>query len=229
MIIKDVFRVLYSPLKAFEEIAKAPNVKGPFLILLIALLASASSHYISSSKTFLETKEGGVYVPLTATDMFLEQFMVILRDTVFLFFLRWLIYGVTFLFILKLFRAKEGPWHQLFIIIGYLLIVATVFTFVDAIVFSTLPVISLEFDVWKGALEGNEEMLKAMILEYEETWGSSLAYQLSPYFSIAVATWTAFLGAVAIHFLREVSWNKAIVISAVVSVISLFLMGPLAF
>ena len=230
LIVQEIFRVLYSPLKAFEKLAKTPDFKGPLLIFLITLLASASAQYISSSKTLLETeKESGVYIPLTATDLFSDRLIFTLRDAMFIFFLRWLIYGVTFLLILKLFRAKEGPWHQLFIMIGYTFIVATIFIFVDAIIISTFPAINLDFDVWNGVLEGNEEMLNEMILEYERTWGPLLAYQLRSYFPIIIVIWAAVLGAVAIHFLREVSWNKALIVSAIVSAISLFLMGPLAF
>jgi hypothetical protein len=228
MVIQEIFRVVYSPLKAFEEIAKAPNVKGPLLILLITLLASVSVQYISSTKTFLQT-ESDEYVPLAATEIFPGQLMSTFIDAIFRFSINWLIYGVMFMAVLKLFRGKERPWYHLLITIGYTFIVAAIFIFVNAIIVSTLPVIRFEFEVWNGALEGNEEMLNVMILEYEKTWGSLLAYQVRPYFSIIIATWTAALGAVAVHFLREVSWNKAIVVSAIVSSLSLLLMGPLIY
>jgi len=228
MVIQDIFRVVYSPLKAFEEIAKAPNVKGPLLILLITLLASVTVQYISSTKTFLQT-ESGEYVPLATTEIFTGQLMSTIIDAIFSFSINWLIYGLMFMVVLKLFRGKEGPWYHLLITIGYTFIVAAIFIFVNAIIVSTLPAISFKFEVWNGALEGNEEMLNEMILEYEKTWGSLLAYQVRPYFSIIIATWTAALGAVAVHFLREVSWNKAIVASAIVSSLSLLLVGPLIF
>jgi hypothetical protein len=194
------------------------------------LLASGSEQYIISSKTLLETERGsGAYVPLTATDLFGNRLITTLADTMFRFFINWLTFGTTFLVVLKLFRAKEGPWHQLFVIIGYSFIVVAIFIFVYAIVISALPAIYLDFDIWNGVLEGNEEMFNEMILEYERTWGFLLMYQLRQVFSIAIATWTAALGAVAIHFLRGVSWNRALIISAIVSVISLFLLGPLVF
>ncbi len=230
MRIQTIFRVLYSPLRAFEEIAKAPNVKGPLLIFLITLLASTSSQYISSSKTLLETeKDSSTYVPLNTTDLFSDRIILALTDAAFRFFLNWLIYGATFLLLLKLFKAKEGPWHYLFILIGYTFIIAAIFIFVNAAIISTLPVVDLKFEVWNGVVEGNQERLDEMILIYNEKWGSAPAYQLMPYFSIVIATWTAALAAAAIHFLREVSWNKALIISAIASVLSVFLMGPLAF
>lgn len=51
---KLVFKVLYSPMKAFEEIGKKPSVKGPILILLITLPLFVSIQYSSTAKFFLE-------------------------------------------------------------------------------------------------------------------------------------------------------------------------------
>lgn|GEM_PF-1655908 len=52
--VKSVFKVLYSPMKAFEEIGEKPSVKGPILILLITLPLFVSIQYSSTSKFFLE-------------------------------------------------------------------------------------------------------------------------------------------------------------------------------
>jgi hypothetical protein len=54
LFVREIFRVLYSPLEAFKEIAKKPDVKGPMLILLITVLVTAGAQYISASKTFFE-------------------------------------------------------------------------------------------------------------------------------------------------------------------------------
>lgn len=229
MIIQDVFRVLYSPLKAFEEIAKAPNVKGPLVIFLITLLVSVGMQYISSSKILLET-ESGVYVPLTATDLFGNRLILTLTDTVFRFFLNWLLYAAIMLLVLRLFRAKEGPWHKMFIVIGYIFIVTAVSVVVTTILFSTFPSIAFSFDTWtKALLEGDSQAQDLMIQQYNEKWVPLPAYQIASYLFIAVEMWTAALGAVAIHFLREVSWNKALILSAIVSVVSFLIGGPLIF
>ncbi len=230
LIIQEVFRVLYSPFKAFQKLAKTPDVKGPVFILLITLLASLSAQYVNSSRTLIETEKGSqVYVPISATYIFSDQLAPALIEATFRFFLNWLIYGVAFLLVLKLFKAKEGAWHHLFIIIGYTFIVAAIFILVNVIIVSTFPTVRLEFDVWNGASEGNEEMFSQMVQKYEQAWGSLFVYKLRPYLLMVNATWTAALGAIAVHFLREVSWNKALVISAIVSVIGWFLAGPLSF
>ncbi|MCW4052059.1 MAG: YIP1 family protein [Candidatus Bathyarchaeota archaeon] len=49
-----ILKVLYSPLKAFEEIAKKPDIKGPILILLITLPITMGVQYVSGANFFLE-------------------------------------------------------------------------------------------------------------------------------------------------------------------------------
>lgn len=51
---KWVFRVLYSPMKTFEEIARKPTIKGPILILLIMLPIAIGAQYLSGTKFFFE-------------------------------------------------------------------------------------------------------------------------------------------------------------------------------
>ncbi len=52
---KWIFKVLYSPMKAFREIMEKPSVKGPILILLITLPIALSGQYVSGTKFFLES------------------------------------------------------------------------------------------------------------------------------------------------------------------------------
>ncbi|MDH5267870.1 MAG: hypothetical protein OEW62_09365, partial [Candidatus Bathyarchaeota archaeon] len=66
LFVREIFRVLYSPLEAFKEIAKKPDVKGPMLILLITVLVTAGAQYISASKTSFEN-------PTPETDTWTES------------------------------------------------------------------------------------------------------------------------------------------------------------
>jgi len=52
---REVFRVLYSPLKAFKEIVSKPDIKGPLLILVLTLVTTAVAQYASASKLSIET------------------------------------------------------------------------------------------------------------------------------------------------------------------------------
>lgn len=55
LVVREVFEVLYSPVKAFKEIVKKPDVKGPILILVLSLIATAATQYVNFSKLYLET------------------------------------------------------------------------------------------------------------------------------------------------------------------------------
>lgn len=50
MFANDVIRTLYSPIKAFEEIVKKPDVKGPLLILVLILIITVGLQYASALK-----------------------------------------------------------------------------------------------------------------------------------------------------------------------------------
>lgn len=54
MFAHDVLKTLYSPVKAFEEIVKDPDIKGPLLILVLVLILSASLQYVMASKISVE-------------------------------------------------------------------------------------------------------------------------------------------------------------------------------
>lgn len=54
MVVQEVLRVIYSPVKAFKEIVKSPSIKGPLLIFLLFMLASAGYQYVSASKAVFE-------------------------------------------------------------------------------------------------------------------------------------------------------------------------------
>jgi hypothetical protein len=47
-----IFRVLYSPLEAFEEIVKKPTYKAPILVLILVLIITAGANCISTLEVF---------------------------------------------------------------------------------------------------------------------------------------------------------------------------------
>ena len=55
--IKWIIKVLYSPVKTFEEIVKKPNIKGPILILLITLPIIVGGQFVFGAKFFSVTPE----------------------------------------------------------------------------------------------------------------------------------------------------------------------------
>jgi len=51
----DIFKVIYSPIKAFKEIMTNPRYIGPILIVIVSLFLTLGTQYISVSKQNVET------------------------------------------------------------------------------------------------------------------------------------------------------------------------------
>ena len=66
LFVHDVLRTLYSPIKAFQEIVKKPDIRGPLLILVLILALTMGSQYASASKIFDEE-------PMTNRDEWTES------------------------------------------------------------------------------------------------------------------------------------------------------------
>jgi len=49
-----IFKVIYSPFKAFKEIAEKPKYAGPILIMILFVLAHTGCAYTAMSKTYVE-------------------------------------------------------------------------------------------------------------------------------------------------------------------------------
>jgi len=54
LVVKDVLRVLYAPHKAFKDLIQNPKYWGPFILLLIFVLAQVSSSYVAGSRLNIE-------------------------------------------------------------------------------------------------------------------------------------------------------------------------------
>ena len=54
MIADDILKALYAPQKAFKEIIQNPRYLGPFILLVIFLVAQVGASYVVASKSFVE-------------------------------------------------------------------------------------------------------------------------------------------------------------------------------
>ena len=50
MFAHDVLKTIYSPVRAFEDIVRKPDIKGPLFILLLVLIVTAGLQYASATK-----------------------------------------------------------------------------------------------------------------------------------------------------------------------------------
>jgi hypothetical protein len=51
---REVFRILYAPHKAFKEIIQKPGYKGPLIIMLLFVLSFAGFYYVFSTRVFYD-------------------------------------------------------------------------------------------------------------------------------------------------------------------------------
>lgn len=222
MIERQIFKVLYSPVKAFEEIVENPDIKGPFLIFALTLLATAGMQYVSASKMFLETETPGEYVSLLTTGMFRESTLTFLIRTGYLFGRNWLAYTLILFLIIKAFREEPGPWREMFIVVGYTFVVTTIYALVSILLISTLPVVELPLKAWPPATEEEAKIVDEVIYQ---TWSPTWAYKLGIFLNYTInllyglSVWTVALTVIAIRFLSELSWRKAIALSTISYVI----------
>lgn len=217
LVAREVFKVLYAPVKAFQEIVKNPSVKGPLLVLALTLLATIVLQSITASKQLLETSEG--QVSLLATDAFGFIISYSLIAATFVFFFNWVIYAAFVLLFLVVSRGRLGSLTRFFLVIGHIFVVTTVYVLVNAFLFIVLPVVSLPLQTWPPQ---TEEQIEAVTQIFREKWYSNVAFQLGYYLDLAFSAWTAVVCAVAIRFFSQLTWRRAAIISAIASIISLF-------
>jgi hypothetical protein len=64
MSMREVFRVIYAPHKAFKEIIQKPGYKGPLIIMLLFVLSFAGFYYVFSTRVYYDQTAP----PLSNTD-----------------------------------------------------------------------------------------------------------------------------------------------------------------
>lgn len=56
MVVREVFEVLYSPVKAFRKIIEKPDLRGVLIILALVVSSTVAVQYVVSSRLFLENR-----------------------------------------------------------------------------------------------------------------------------------------------------------------------------
>jgi hypothetical protein len=54
LVVQEILRVLYAPHKAFKSIIQKPGYLGPFILLIIFVLAQVGSAYVVGTKSYIE-------------------------------------------------------------------------------------------------------------------------------------------------------------------------------
>ena len=160
-----------------------------------------------SSSANLTMKIDGLYFRKFSSPLITGEFsgliIPIILQVVMNFAMDWILWAGILIIVAKLFQEDLGRWNVLFVIIGYSFIARVVYTLINAVSLSTLPLLNVPLDA---------SALNALL---EVSWRPLLAYQLSLYIPVIGEVWIAALGAVVVRLMKEMTWSKAATISAV--------------
>ena len=160
-----------------------------------------------SSSANLTMKIDGLYFKKFSSPLITGEFsgliIPIILQVVMNFAMDWILWAGILIIVAKLFQEDLGRWNVFFVIIGYSFIATVVYTLVNAVSLSTLPMLNVPLDA---------DALNALL---DVSWRPLLAYQLSLYIPLIGEVWIAALGAVAIRVMKEMTWSKAATIAAV--------------
>ena len=160
-----------------------------------------------SSSANLTMKIDGLYFRKFSSPLITGEFsgliIPIILQVVMNFAMDWILWAGILIIVAKLFQEDLGRWNVFFVIIGYSFIATVVYTLVNAVSLSTLPMLNVPLDA---------DALNALL---DASWRPLLAYQLSLYIPVIGEVWIAALGAVVVRLMKEMTWSKAATISAV--------------
>ena len=160
-----------------------------------------------SSSANLTMKIDGLYFRKFSSPLITGEFsgliIPIILQVVMNFVMDWILWAGILIIVAKLFQEDLGRWNVFFVIIGYSFIATVVYTLVNVVSLSTLPMLNVPLDA---------DALNAL---FDASWRPLLAYQLSLYIPVIGEVWIAALGAVVVRLMKEMTWSKAATISAV--------------
>jgi len=214
-------KTIISPFKAFKEIAQNPDFRGIVLIAGLVLLAATGWYYAYSSKVFFLIDD--MSTSLLASNVFSGYILTAISNTVFLFFINWIIYAVILLLVMRAFGEKGGSWRPFFVLVGYAFSVTIIQWAVSALLIATLPEIHLQNTSWPLSKQ-DQDMFTSKL---SEVWDPTIAFQawksLNFFYVNVIDIWLIILSVIAVRAFSETTWNKAVMISISTFLIRFFL------
>lgn len=117
--------------------------------------------------------------------------------------INWVLWAGIMLIVANLFGENVGQWNKFFVIIGHAFIVTAVYTIVSALLFTSLPVLTMPIE--------SELQIEA----FSEVWLPNIMYQIGTIILWAGEVWLAGLSAIVIRLMKDVPWGKAATIAAI--------------
>jgi len=215
------FKILISPLKTFSQLSQSPSVKGLISLSVLVVVTIAASLYASAMRIDLNINSQPT--SLAVTNGFSSWFVNNLAISLFYVVMYWLVFASGLALLSRTFGGKQVSLRVVFLGFAYVLPVFIVLYAVRALIYLALPSIPFGISYWPPV---GETDVNAATKLMTDTWGPFLAYQFGTYFTFVAFVWLIALGAIAVKALRELSWGRALMVSAVAFFIALFLFGP---
>jgi hypothetical protein len=214
------FRVLVTPLRTFARLAQQPTAKGLVTLAVLIVVSTAAAQYATATRIFLTINDQPT--SLIATDSFTSWFTSILATTNLFIVLYWLVFAAGLALVARFFGKKEVKLQTSLVVLAYLLSVLVVLYAVRTITYLALPPITFTIGSWPPVEQAAmDDALNLM----SQNWGSLPAYQFGSYFSLVSFVWLVLLGVVATKAMRDISWQRASLVSVVVFTIMAFVFG----
>jgi hypothetical protein len=134
------------------------------------------------------------------------------------FFLQWFLTSIIVYAMARAFRVKLA-WRNVFILVGFTLIVSLIVAVISVGAVATLPKLYLPLE-FSGGVPGDGNAAYNTYVEQ-----ISLASQITGYANYAGLFWTVALLTFATRALTEFSWNKSILVAVVAYFLSIILIG----
>jgi len=155
--------------------------------------------------------------------VFSGYILTAISNTVFLFFINWIIYAVILLLVMRAFGEKGGSWRPFFVLVGYAFSVTIIQWAVSALLIATLPEIHLQNTSWPLSKQ-DQDMFTSKL---SEVWDPTIAFQawksLNFFYVNVIDIWLMILSVIAVRAFSETTWNKAVMISISTFLIRFFL------
>jgi len=166
---------------------------------------------------------GAEYTPLLETGPVTLLLFAYLTNTLLNLFINWFVLTIILLIILKITGFKSVAWRPLYIASGYVFSTLIVEYTLNTLLIGMLPQLYLPFEAFNPAV-GEEAIAQDVISRiYSENWFPTWQFQINAYLFYVFNAWAALLVAVALRFLLETDWRRAISIAAVAYFIAFIL------
>jgi hypothetical protein len=216
------FKVLVSPLKTFAQLVQEPVRIGLIPLILLLPVLAAGVQYVSATRIILLINNQST--SLASAPFFANWFTNQFALTMLTIILFWLVFATSLALISPIFKGKQISFRALYIILGYLLTVFLILYAVRILVYSLLPSIRFDFlSSWPPSSQSDIDAVNKLVTD---NWGSNIVFEFGNIFTLIAFMWLIMLGSVAIRAVREISWQKAFLVSLVGAILSFLLLGP---